>query len=246
MITKSEKLFGPESEEALYNTSILAEIIQGYGCKEEAEGLFRKALEGAGNALPDTATVRICDNFGAVLRDQKRYDEAELWIRKGLEGRERLLGPTHPDTSRSVNHLAATLSIMDGRLDEAEMLARRAVAGAEPVTGRDHHLTAMSVQTLGNIMVRRGRCDAAAEICGDAHERYCKVLGRGDRGTLRCLHSLASIEEHQGRYAEAEALFGQVVQGKLAALDQDHCHTLESARDLERVMMARKMEVTNL
>ena len=245
VILETERLFGPLSEETLYNTGLLAEVIQGVGRFEDAEKLYRKALEGEGETLGDVRALRIADNLGAVLRDEKKFEESEMWIRKSLLGRERLLGVTHLDTLRSVNHLALLLSMM-GRLEEAESAARRAIAGSESEMGRDHHLTLMSVHTFGKILRLQGKYEAAAEYCHRALDGFIKVLGPENRGTLRCIQSLAFIEECQGRFAEAEALLKQVVDGNRKALGDGHQHTLDSIRDLERVEMARKMQTSSL
>jgi len=209
---ESEKLFGPKSEETLYSMGLLAEVVQGWGRLAEADMLFRKALEGEGDTLPDVLAMKIADSLGAVLRDEKKFDESEMWIRKSLVGRERLLGSTHLETLRSVNHLALLLSMMD-RLDEAELVARRAVAGSEMAMGRDHHLTFMSIHTLGKILRRGGQCEPAAELCRRALKGFIKVLGRGNRGTLRCLQSLALIEEAQGRYGKLKRCFFRSLMG---------------------------------
>lgn len=245
VIAESEKLFGPKSEEALYNTGLLAEVVHGWSRLAEAEVLFRKALEGDGDTLPDVLTMKIADNLGAVLRDEKKYDESEIWIRKSLVGRERLLGPTHPETLRSVNHLALLLSLMD-RLDEAELMARRAMAGSEMTRGRYYHLTLMSTHTLGKILCCKGQYEPAAELCRRVLNGCLKVLGPSNRETLRCLQSLGLIEEGQGKYVEAEVLLVQVVNGNLKALGQEHHETLSSMKDLERVRVAREMQATSL
>lgn len=245
VIAESEKLFGPKSEQALYNIGLLAEVVQGWGRLAEAEVLYRKALEGEGNTLPDVLAMKIADSLGAVLRDEKKFDESEMWIRKSLVGRERLLGPTHLETLRSVNHLALLLSMMD-RLYEAELVARRAVAGSEMAMGRDHHLTFMSIHTLGKILRREGQFEPAEELCSRALKGFIKVLGRGNRGTLRCFQSLALIAEAQGRYTEAETLLLEVVDGNIKALGKAHHETQNSIVELERVRMAIQMRKIDL
>jgi hypothetical protein len=52
---------------------------------------------------------------------------------------------------------------------------------------------------------------------------------------MRVLRSLGLIEELQGRFAEAEELLQQAVEGNTKALGADHLHTLESMTDLRRV-----------
>lgn len=245
VITESTKLFGPRSQETLFNTGLLAEIMHGDGQWPEAETLFRTALQGEGDTLLNTVVLKLADHLGAVLRDEEKFEEAEMWIRKSLNGRENLLGPTHLDTLRSATHLALVLSLM-GRLDEAELGARRAVSGSEMAVGPDHHLTCMCVHTLGRILLLQGHYEQAAEKCRRALDGFTKVLGRGDRGTLRCLQSLALIEECQGKYAEAEALLAQVVEGNTKALGEGHQHTRKSVQDYDRVVLAKDIQARSV
>ena len=238
VVAENSKLKGPDAEETLYNTALLAEVVQGEGKFSEAEELFRKSLQGEGKTLRDVDVMRIADNFGAVLRDQKQYDEAEIWIRKGLLGRERLLGHTHPATLRSVNHLSLILQMM-GRLDAAEVLAQRAVAGSETILGRDHHLTLISVHNYARLLRMRGQYDAATEQGRRALDGLTKVLGPQNRATLGCLQTLAFIDEQQGNYLDAEKLLLRVVEGYTKTLGADHEHTLNSVKDLDRIRALR-------
>ena len=124
VILESTKLFGPRAEETYYNTGLLAEFVQGQGKLPEAEKLLRQALEGEGDTHGGVLAMKIADSLGAVLRDEGNFDEAEMWIRKSLIGRENLLGPTHLETLRSVNHLALLPSKMDCP-EEAELLLQK-------------------------------------------------------------------------------------------------------------------------
>ncbi|KAL8801104.1 MAG: hypothetical protein Q9182_004697 [Xanthomendoza sp. 2 TL-2023] len=234
VIEASSRLFGPGAEVTLYNTALLAEVVQGEGKFSESEELFRTSLQGEGKSLNDIDVMRIADNFGAVLRDQKKYEESEFWIRKGLVGRERIFGDTHPSTLRSVNHQALILQLL-GRLEEAEAMAQRAVAGSEIVLGRDHHQTLMTVHTHGDLLRDLGRYNAATEQCRRVLDGYTKVLGPHDRGTARALRSLGLIAELQGRFAEAEKFLQQAVNANTKALGADHEHTLDNIEDLKRV-----------
>ncbi|KAL1970175.1 hypothetical protein VTN77DRAFT_6580 [Rasamsonia byssochlamydoides] len=60
-----------------------------------------------GIARADTLTS--ISNLGIVLENQGKYQEAEKMYRQALEGREKVLGPEHPDTVRSVDRLASVL-----------------------------------------------------------------------------------------------------------------------------------------
>ena len=60
--------------------------------------------------------------------------------RRALEGRERMLGPDHPDTLISLNNLAGCLGTL-GDPAAALPLLKRALDGSERVLGKEHPQT---------------------------------------------------------------------------------------------------------
>ena len=243
VISELEKLLGSHDTETRLNIGHLAEVVQGHGRWAEAEQLYRQALEGREESLDDLTSLKIADNYGAVLRDQKRYDEAEEWITKSLLGREKLLGPRHFETLRSVNHLALLYTKMD-RPKEAEELSRRVITGSEELAGRDHQQTLGGVYHLGTALRLQGLYAEAAEQYRRALDGFTKVLGLNHRMTLRCLQSLALVEEAQGGFAQAGILLMQVVQGMRLILGPDHPHTIESIDHLKRVSLVREAQAS--
>ena len=70
-------------------------------CWNEAEPLFRRALEGSERVLgpehPHTLTY--INNLAALIdEDKSRLDEAEPLYRRCLDMREKVLGADHPST----------------------------------------------------------------------------------------------------------------------------------------------------
>jgi len=88
-----EALLGlPEEERAvsaLQNN--LAKLLQDQGKLNEAEPLFREALEGRRRTLGDThpSTLNSINNLGLLLEDQGKLNEAESLFREALEVRRR-------------------------------------------------------------------------------------------------------------------------------------------------------------
>jgi hypothetical protein len=76
--------------------------------------------------------------------------------RRALEARERVLGPEHPDTLRSVNNLA---ELLRGKGDHAgaEPLYRRALEGNERVQGPEHPNTVKFRQNLAVLLRESSR-----------------------------------------------------------------------------------------
>ena len=60
-------------------------------------------------------------NLAVLYQAQGRYGEAELLLKRALAARERVLGPEHPETLRTVGSLGC-LYHFQGRFSEAEPL----------------------------------------------------------------------------------------------------------------------------
>jgi formylglycine-generating enzyme required for sulfatase activity len=74
---------------------------------------------------------------------------AEPLCRRVVAGREKALGPDHPDTVTSVHNLALLL-YSQGDYDSAHALFRRAVAGFEQSLGSDHDDTLSCINNLAD------------------------------------------------------------------------------------------------
>ena len=103
--------------------SNLGGLLEACGKLDEAEALYRRALEGMERVLgPDHSdTLTSVNNLGLLLQARGELAEAEVLCRRALEGRERVLGPDHSSTLSSVNNLGSLLKA-GGKLDEAEAL----------------------------------------------------------------------------------------------------------------------------
>ncbi|MGH7457443.1 MAG: tetratricopeptide repeat protein, partial [bacterium] len=60
-----------------------------------------------------------------LLQAQGKYTEVEPLYRRALETREKRLGPSNPNTTKSLNNLALLLRAQ-GQYPAAELLLRRA------------------------------------------------------------------------------------------------------------------------
>jgi len=99
----------PEEERAvsaLQNN--LAMLFHDQGKLDEAEPLFREALEVRRRTLGDTHpnTLANINNLGLLLKDQGKLSEAEPLLREDLEAQRRTLGDTHPSPSSASTTLA--------------------------------------------------------------------------------------------------------------------------------------------
>ena len=78
----------------------LGNLYADIGDMEKTEDMYLRALYGyenarKGDALPALETMR---NLGLLYRAQGRRGHTDAMFRRAWLGRERLLGPQHPDT----------------------------------------------------------------------------------------------------------------------------------------------------
>jgi Tfp pilus assembly protein PilF len=123
------------------------------GAYEEAEMMYRRALEAQGKVLgfEHPNTLISVNDLGLVLSNQGKYEEAEAMHRRALEAQEKVLGREHPHTLTSVGNLGTVLS-SQGKYEEAEAMHRRALERCEKMLGHEHPHTPTSVSNLGNVL----------------------------------------------------------------------------------------------
>ena len=92
----------------------------------------------------------LCNWIGYLLQFYADYAAAKPYYERALEISERVLGPDHPDTARSLNNLAI-LSYYEKNMPEAARLMRRALAIWEKKLGANHPQTQSARETLSVI-----------------------------------------------------------------------------------------------
>ena len=104
--------WGETTRIRLHSLNNLAVLLHDKGDYEEAEPLYRRALDISERLLgrdhPYTATS--LNNLAGLLHDKGDYEGAEPLFRRALDINERVLGRDHPDTATSLNNLAVTAS----------------------------------------------------------------------------------------------------------------------------------------
>jgi tetratricopeptide (TPR) repeat protein len=112
----------------------LAETYREKGDIAAAEPLFKSSMEMAQLFLTDQSILmppgnpslaELLDHYGTLLRDQGKYEEAELLYKRALESWAKSRYPEHPHAVRTLTDYAAMLRQLN-RLSEAEVLEERA------------------------------------------------------------------------------------------------------------------------
>ncbi len=113
-------------------------------------------------------------------------------------------------------------------------LAAKRAAGAFP----DQPLVAAALHnTIGRVYYHLGVCDVARPHLEQALETRRRLLGDADPDTLQSMHNLASCQEDQAEYDQAEALLRQVLDVRRQVLGPEDPETLVSQNDLALLLI---------
>ncbi len=87
----------PDNRNIYHAIHSLGNLYKDQDKMQEAEAMYRRALEGSEKALgPEhRSTLSTVNNLGLLYADQGKMQEAEAMYRRGLEGYEKAWGPEH-------------------------------------------------------------------------------------------------------------------------------------------------------
>ncbi|KIM72204.1 hypothetical protein PILCRDRAFT_804162 [Piloderma croceum F 1598] len=183
------------------------------------------------HAVGDFELNRVNFGLAKYLRCRGRYSEAEtlsVWV---LAGREKLLGPEHPETLLAIIELAITF-ILQEQFNKAESLLEQALTANEKILGAEHPNTLKTVHNLAWTYSLQRRVSEAETLYGRALAGREKLLGPDHQDTLTTVHNLAIIYDKRGEYSEAEKLYRRSLTGTEKLLGPEHAHTLQTAECL--------------
>jgi tetratricopeptide (TPR) repeat protein len=122
------------------DSAALAAILEGLERWEEAEVLYRRALDERERADDRCEVALTLNGLAAVVRFAGRPEEAEALFERALDLLRAERGETHPDTATVRNNLAMLYNAT-GRTQQALPLLERAAADLESILGPDHPAT---------------------------------------------------------------------------------------------------------
>jgi hypothetical protein len=185
----------------------------------DSETPLRNALELAEASLgtDDPLVAVVLSHLGWLAVARERHDEAVSSYRRALAIREARLGPSHSDTLRTLEELAAALFQADATGEEADALALRAI-DAHEAAGRDDAELAGLIATVGWRRYWVGRYAEAEPLLLRALAMQERLLGAGDLATAGTARQLAIMYDHRGFDVDPEPYYRQA----LASYEQIH------------------------
>jgi len=177
------------------------------GRNEEAEALYRGALEAARN--DDVASAKIANNLGELYRRLDRYPDAERMFRAALEWRQKALPASSLEVADSLNNLGEIYRV-EGRDWEARNLmeaAARKLDQYHPGSPDD----AIVQGNLAVVVCRFGEFDRAEELLRSALLSYQRRHATSTREYAIALLNLAEILKTKKEFQAALPLYDQAV-----------------------------------
>lgn len=222
----------------------LASLRRALGEEEEAELLYRRALEIARQELGDdyATTLSIMNNLALLLDDRGKSQEAVELLRIVLERRTQLLGEEHRFTMHALNNLARVYVSME-RYDEAEPLHLKELELSRRVMGEEHPDTLISVNNLAVLYGKRGDVEKAEALVREALAARTRVLGPDHPHTMESQETLGAILIRAERLGEAEDILKPTLATCESQRGVDHPSTLRTRdRLIELYLLAGRLD----
>jgi tetratricopeptide (TPR) repeat protein/cellulose biosynthesis protein BcsQ len=183
-----------------------------------AEGYFESAIKSSDPNSQDPATADWLDGLAQVAIANGDFDKAQSCYERAQLTREAALGPSHPDTLRSVVNLG-DLAAAQGKWERADTNYRRVIhLVGRTVGGEAHPLAGEVYRKLGTVAQNRGDYHEAESLYRHALDINQKL---GDEaGTSSAYRQLGTLAWARGDYDTAESLFRQSLEIKARMGDQ--------------------------
>lgn len=148
-----ERAFGKDHPEVAKMLHRLAVLYHSQGKLEEAEPVYRRALDSAEKAFSEPAEELglVMNNFGRLLHEKGSLADAESLFRQSLGVLVDALGPGHPKLGTPLSNLAR-LHMAQGKKESAEKLLQDALAILESAYGPGHRKVAKAKKMLAGVM----------------------------------------------------------------------------------------------
>lgn len=225
----------------------LAQIYQEQGKYEQAEPLFRRALDTLKqqpeqHSETDASAIasleaNILNNLATFYGNQGKYTEAESRHRQALDIRERTSGADVPATAESLNNLAA-LYYAQGKDAEAEPLFLRALAIREEKLGAKHPRTAQSLNNLALLYENQRKYEQAEPLFLRALAINEEAYREPHPDIASDHNNLATLYENQRKYEQAETHYQRSLTIKVHTLGPRHPSTHLTRRNYAALLRA--------
>jgi tetratricopeptide (TPR) repeat protein len=155
-----EKLHGPNQIDVSMALNNLGNLLRAQDKSPDAEEMFRRALR-IQKVSMGFEHPALQHGLAKALRDQGEFDEADQLFQRVLASCEKMFGPNHPNTAKSLISYASSLEKQE-KFKDARPLAERALAIQKKSLPQGHPDLEDTYDVLGKIATGLGNKEEAA------------------------------------------------------------------------------------
>ena len=205
--------------------SLLAENLRSLLSKQkagaEADAMGNEAVTFSRRALALTSdlhgaesvsTLTLRSNYAGLLKQMKRFDEAEVEFDALLEICPRVVGHKARLTLM-VKGTYAELLELTNRLERAETIYRDAVCDMREALGSEDPFTLSGISGFADVLIKRGSLAEAEPLLREALAGQEKLRGPKHPYTHIAAHTFATCIAKVGKADEAEAFLRGIIAG---------------------------------
>ncbi|QVL30586.1 serine/threonine protein kinase [Telmatocola sphagniphila] len=229
----STETFGATNDLTLsIRESYALSLLNNHDQSEKSRVIFQEILAALERQKgeKDPATLKVYNDLGYALYNQKNYDEALKMTQIAFERRKETLSSMHPDTLESENNLAAIYDAKD-ELEKAKDLLNELIPISRQVRGKDHIDTLSAINNLARIFYRQKDFKMALPLYEEAVEAAKNRVGADNPTTLKYRRNLAATYASMGRYNDADKIYSEVRGISEKTLPADHPERLQMLND---------------
>lgn len=227
----------------------IGRTLHALGRWEQAEQNFRSGLELARGKVPEQseAYIQLLGGLSSLLKEQKRYADAEPLARAWVAAEAARRGPGDSDTLAASGVLAAVLAGV-GRHDEARATFQDAIDRCLLGPGEQTPLCSQLMHNYAVMLLNLKERQEAETYFLRALSIRQQIYGPEDSRTMTTLGGLAVIYTDTGQFEKAVPLLNRVVESRRQQLGEQHPRTLQAMYNLARAkqQMGLSAEATDL
>jgi eukaryotic-like serine/threonine-protein kinase len=183
--------------------------------------------------------AQMMDVMGHVYTSIGLYQKGGVLLSRAVESRRRVLGPSNPDTLKSMGVLAWNAQL-DGRYSEAEKLGRETLNAERRMLGQENRETLKTEGELAWTLSEEGKYPEAEQLLRHTLEIQRRAFGPEDRETILTMSLLGWTMSEAGKYAEAEKMEREALDTGRRGLGLLNPVTLVSMGDLAGILQAEQ------
>lgn len=218
----AEDRLGLQHPYTVWSLSSLASLYTTLGWYEQAEPLYKRAMEICEETGHEDFWLAHCLlGAGMYYTIQGQYAKAESCYERALAILEKVRGPEHPDVAQALNNLGELYRVSE-RCAKAASFHRRSLDIREQILEADDPSLAESLHNLALVQYTLGEYDQAETMFQRSRAILEKRFGSEHPNLAKTLDCLGALYFAQSRYDEAESMYKRALALQEKFLGPEH------------------------